>query len=277
MHPVNNTSNNIPSGTWRQRVHQVIFEADTKAGRLFDVILFWAIALSVLAVMLESVRELHEKYETIFFVVEWTFTILFTIELFFRLISVKKPLKYIFSFYGIVDILAILPTYLGLWWVNSSSFRIIRILRLLRIFRVLKLMGFLTQATIISKALKASKQKIMVFLFAVAILTVLLGTLMYLIESADAGFTSIPRSIYWAIVTLTTVGYGDIAPQTPLGQFVASLVMITGYAIIAVPTGIVSSEISKQDIHTNTQACPACGKEGHDDDADYCNHCGAKL
>lgn len=271
------SSNTIPKGTWRQRVHQIIFEADTKAGRLFDVLLFWAIALSVLAVMLESVQSLRVKYESLFFIIEWTFTILFTIELFFRLISVRKPLKYIFSFYGIVDILAILPTYLGLWWVNSSSFRIIRILRLLRIFRVLKLMGFLTQATIIKKALKASKQKIMVFLFAVVILTVLLGTLMYLIESADAGFTSIPRSIYWAIVTLTTVGYGDIAPQTPLGQFVASLVMITGYAIIAVPTGIVSSEISKQEIHTNTQACPNCGKEGHDDDAAYCNHCGAKL
>lgn len=265
---------------WRNKLHQIIFEADTKAGKRFDVLLFWAIALSVLAVMIESVKPIHEKYEFYFIVIEWTFTILFTIEFILRLISVKKPWKYVFSFYGLVDILSILPAYLGLWLVNGSSLRIIRILRLLRIFRVLKLMGFLKQATVINKALKASKQKILVFLFAITILTVLLGTVMYLIESEEAGFTSIPRSIYWAIVTLTTVGYGDIAPLTPLGQFVASIVMITGYAIIAVPTGIVSAEIAKTDefpMQLNTLSCPSCSKEGHDDEAKYCNGCGAKL
>lgn len=269
--------------TWREKLHQIIFEADTKAGKRFDVLLFWAIALSVLAVMLESVKPIHEEYELSFFIVEWTFTILFTLEFILRLLSVKKPLKYVFSFYGLVDILSILPAYLGLWIVTgSSSLRIIRILRLLRIFRVLKLMGFLKQATVLNKALKASKQKIMVFLFAVTILTVLLGTIMYLIESGEDGetaFTSIPRSIYWAIVTLTTVGYGDIAPQTALGQFVASLVMITGYAIIAVPTGIVTSEIVKHDypMQLNTQSCPTCSSEGHDDDAKYCNQCGGEM
>ena len=259
-------------------MHQIIFEADTKAGKLFDVALFWAIAISVLAVMLESVKPLYEKYHFYFFIIEWTFTILFTIEFILRLISVKKPLKYVFSFYGIVDILSILPAYLGLWISHGSSLRIIRILRLLRIFRVLKLMGFLKQASVLNKALKASKQKIMVFLFAVTILTVVLGTIMYIVEGEQSGFTSIPRSIYWAIVTLTTVGYGDIAPQTALGQFIASIVMITGYAIIAVPTGIVSSELSNtKKVHSNTQACMVCSKEGHDDDAEYCNHCGAKL
>lgn len=269
----NNKSN------WRSKLHQVIFEADTKAGRRFDIILFWAIALSVIAVMLESVKSIYAEYEQIFFILEWTFTILFTLEFILRLLSVKKPLKYVFSFYGLVDILSILPAYLGLWVVNGSSLRIIRILRLLRIFRVLKLMGFLKQASVLNKALKESKQKIMVFLFGVTILTVLLGTIMYLIESDEAGFDSIPRSIYWAIVTLTTVGYGDIHPATSLGQFVASIVMITGYAIIAVPTGIVSAEMVKAEIspQLNTQSCPSCSREGHDDNAEYCNHCGSEL
>lgn len=262
---------------WKDSWHEVIFEADTPKGKLFDVVLLWAIALSVLAVMLESVGWIYTEYQSIFVIVEWVFTILFTIEYLLRLATVKQPLKYALSFYGLVDLLSILPTFLGLYFVDGSSLRVIRILRLLRVFRVLKLMSFLNQAQNLRKALKSSRPKIMVFLFAVSVLVVLLGTVMYIIESEEAGFTSIPRSIYWAIVTLTTVGYGDITPQTVLGQSLASVVMIIGYAIIAVPTGIVTSEFVKSDVSSNTKSCPNCSKEGHDDDADHCKFCGSKL
>ena len=265
---------------WKDRWHEIIFEADTAKGKLFDVVLLWAIAISVIAVMLESVGWIYIQYESIFIVVEWVFTILFTIEYLLRLATVKSPLKYALSFYGIVDLLSILPTFLGLYFVDSSSLRVIRVLRLLRVFRVLKLISFLDQSQKLKEALKASKAKILVFLFAISVLVVLLGTVMYIIESEEAGFTSIPRSIYWAIVTLTTVGYGDITPQTVPGQALASVVMILGYAIIAVPTGIVTSEIVKSDgkkISYNTQSCSNCSKEGHDDDAEHCKYCGSKL
>ena len=265
---------------WKDRWHEIIFEADTAKGKLFDVVLLWAIAISVIAVMLESVGWIYIQYESIFIVVEWVFTILFTIEYLLRLATVKSPLKYALSFYGIVDLLSILPTFLGLYFVDSSSLRVIRVLRLLRVFRVLKLISFLDQSQKLKEALKASKAKILVFLFAISVLVVLLGTVMYIIESEEAGFTSIPRSIYWAIVTLTTVGYGDITPQTVPGQALASIVMILGYAIIAVPTGIVTSEIVKSDgkkISYNTQSCSNCSKEGHDDDAEHCKYCGSKL
>lgn len=264
---------------WRDRWHEIIFEADTPKGKLFDVVLLWAIAISVILVMLESVPSIQLEYEHSFFILEWVFTILFSVEYILRLSTVKKPIKYMFSFYGMVDLLSILPTFLGLYFTGSNSLRVIRILRLLRIFRVLKLISFLGQAQKLKDALKSSRDKILVFLFAISVLVVLLGTIMYIIESPEAGFTSIPRSIYWAIVTLTTVGYGDITPQTVLGQTLASVVMIIGYAIIAVPTGIVTSELVKEvkSNSSNTHSCTNCSKEGHSDDAKYCKYCGYKL
>lgn len=269
----------IVPGSWRAKLHEIIFEADTKAGKRFDIFILWAIILSVAVVMLESVNYIREDYGIILLVIEWFFTILFTIEYIARILTVKKPLKYIFSFFGLVDLLSILPSFIGLVFTETHSLRVIRILRLMRIFRVLKLFGFLKQAKVLRDAMRASKQKIMIFLLSVLLIVVILGTIMYIIETPEAGFTSIPRSIYWAIVTLTTVGYGDIAPASALGQTVASLVMIMGYAIIAVPTGIVTSEIIKGDgsTSTNTQACKACSREGHDDDAEFCKYCGDQL
>lgn len=265
--------------SFKQKLQEIIFEADTLAGKRFDILLLWAIGLSVLVVTLESVPSFSEKYSALFRTVEWFFTILFTVEYILRIASVKKPLKYIFSFYGIIDLLSILPTFLGLYVGTTHSIRVIRVLRLLRVFRVLKLIGFVKQAQQLRNALKLSRQKIIVFLLAVLVLVVILGTLMYMLESPEDGFTSIPRSIYWAIVTLTTVGYGDITPQTIFGQTLASVVMIIGYAIIAVPTGIVTAEMvrSTSGTNTNTQACPSCSKEGHADDAKYCKYCGEKL
>ncbi|MFT6746213.1 MAG: voltage-gated potassium channel [Glaciecola sp.] len=261
---------------WKSKLHEIIFEADTPTGKLFDVVLLWSILMSVVVVMLESVESLKLEYGTYFTYIEWSFTILFSIEYTARIISIKKPLKYIFSFYGLVDLLSILPTFLGIFITGTQSLSVIRSLRLMRVFRVLKLGRFLSEANSLKTAMMASKQKIIVFLFAVFSATIILGTLMYLIESKEAGFTSIPRSIYWAIVTLTTVGYGDIAPQTVLGQIIASLIMIIGYGIIAVPTGIVGAEISKAN-STSTRSCTTCSKEGHDDNADFCKHCGSKL
>lgn len=265
-----------PRSAWKDRLHEIIFEADTRAGKRFDIVLLWVILASVAVVMLESVQLIADAYSTWLFVLEWTFTIFFTIEYILRLISVRKPWRYAISFFGIVDLLSILPSYLALFQLGQSSLRIIRIMRLLRVFRVLKLFGFVRQAKQLRFALRASSPKIAVFLLAVLVATVLMGTVMYIIEDPKDGFTSIPRSIYWAIVTLTTVGYGDIAPQTALGQALAGVIMIIGYAIIAVPTGIVSLEMSKAD-NSNTQSCPSCGKEGHDDDATYCKFCAEEL
>lgn len=261
---------------WRTTWHEIIFEADTKAGKTFDVVLLWSILLSVVIVMLESVQELKTEYGQYFTIIEWAFTILFSAEYIARIAVIKKPLKYVFSFYGLVDLLSILPTFMGLYFTGTHSLTVIRTLRLLRVFRVLKLARFLKEASGLQKALLASKQKIVVFLFAVLTVTVILGTVMYLIESEEAGFTSIPRSIYWAIVTLTTVGYGDIAPQTVLGQMIASVIMIIGYGIIAVPTGIVGAEIGKTK-PVSTDACPNCSKEGHEHDATHCKYCGSEL
>lgn len=266
------------NSNWRHRLHEIIFEADTPAGKKFDIILLFAIIISVLVVMLESVPSLASEYGSFFYVVEWIFTILFTIEYIARLISVKKPLRYAISFFGIVDLLSILPTYLAPFYMGTHSIRIIRILRLMRVFRVLKLIGFLKEAKVLRNSLKASWPKITVFLLAVVSLVVILGTIMYIIEDPEAGFTSIPLSIYWAVVTLTTVGYGDIAPVTPIGQFIAAVIMIMGYAIIAVPTGIVAADMNRpQKLSSNTQACPTCMKEGHQDDAVYCRNCGNLL
>lgn len=264
---------------WKSRLHEIIFEADTPEGKAFDVVLLVAILLSVIAVMLESVAAIQLQYKGLFKVLEWVFTILFSIEYLLRVFLTKKPLKYIFSFFGLVDLLSILPSFVGFFIAgNTYSLVTIRSLRLLRVFRVLKLGRYVGGAQTIVTGLKESRPKITVFLVAVMSLAIIMGTLMYMIEGAENGFTSIPRSIYWAIVTLTTVGYGDIAPVTVLGQTIASALMILGYGIIAVPTGIVGAEIAKQEFkNLNTQVCQACSKEGHEDDAVYCKFCGASL
>jgi voltage-gated potassium channel len=265
---------------WRHRWHEVIFEAETPAGKRFDVWLLVAIVLSVLAVLLESVPTLSDRYNDVFVALEWAFTGLFTLEYVARIAVVKRPLRYMLSFYGVVDLLSILPSFIGLALPGSSSLRVIRILRLLRVFRVLKLVGFLQEAQVLISALRSSRRKIMVFLFAVLALVTILGTLMYIIEDENAGFKSIPMSIYWAIVTVTTVGYGDIAPATVPGQILASIIMIIGYAIIAVPTGIVGAELSRSlrnPSQISTEACPSCGRDGHDPDAAHCKHCGIAL
>lgn len=277
-----------PDKGWKHKIHEVIYEADTPMGKGFDIILIILIIISVIIVMLESIKELDAKYHSILLAFEWIITIFFTIEYIARVISIKKPLKYIFSFYGIIDLLSTIPLYISYILAGSQVLLAIRALRLLRVFRILKLVQFLGEASQLKSALKASRAKIIVFLFAVLIVSVLLGTLMYLVEGEEAGFTSIPISIYWTIVTLTTVGYGDIAPITPQGQFIATLIMLVGYGIIAVPTGIVTVEFGKQTkgnsnakegtyVHVNTQSCPSCSAEGHRDDASHCYNCGSKL
>ncbi|MBS9774925.1 MAG: ion transporter [Tenacibaculum sp.] len=263
---------------WREIIHEIIYEADTKEGKLFDVILLFAILFSIAIVMLESVPSIERVYKNEINIAEWIITILFTIEYILRVICIKKPLKYVFSFYGITDFLSTIPKYLSLFFLGTNHLVALRALRLLRVFRILKLTRFIGESNHLMKALKASRARISVFLFFVLILCIILGTIMYLVEGRENGFTNIPISIYWAIVTLTTVGYGDISPQTPLGQFIASVVMILGYAIIAIPTGIVTNELMKnKKINTNTQSCSSCSYEGHDDDALYCKHCGNKL
>ncbi len=263
----------------RHRLHTVIFEADTAVGKAFDVALLIAILASVTAVCLESVEAINVEYGPLLRTIEWGLTIAFTIEYLLRLACVKRPLRYAWSFFGIVDLLAILPSYLSLVFTSAQSLVVIRALRLLRVFRVLKMGHFVAEAEVLMAAFGKSRRKILVFFGAVLTLMFILGTLMYLVEGDESGFTSIPESVYWAIVTMTTVGYGDIAPATVLGKFIASLAMITGYAIIAVPTGIVGVEMHRAGrvAATNTQACPSCGRGDHDDDARHCKHCGAVL
>ena len=270
-------SNKIPY--WKHRLHEIVYEADTQAGRRFDLILLILILLSVVLVMLESITEIHVKYKSELDIMEWIITGLFSAEYITRLIAIKKPLSYVFSFYGIIDLLSTIPKYISLIMSGTDSLIALRALRLLRVFRILKITRFIGESNFLVKALYASRAKISVFLFAVFILCIIFGTLMYLIEEETNGFTSIPRSIYWAIVTMTTVGYGDIAPQTPLGQLLASLIMIMGYGIIAVPTGIVSSEMTHQtkNVDTNTQACLQCNTETHKDGAVFCHQCGTTL
>ena len=275
------TETPIQRSRLKEKIHEIIFEADTPMGRLFDISLLVTISLSVLVVMLESIEYFQVNYATTFFVLEWVFTIIFTIEYILRLYCVYHPWKYARSFFGVVDLLAILPTYISLLFPGSVHyFIVIRALRLMRIFRILKLGHFMKEGSIIVRALRASQAKITVFLTFVLLIVIIIGAIMYLVEGgSNDAFSSIPRSIYWAIVTLTTVGYGDITPQTELGQFLSALVMILGYAILAVPTGIVSAEminVEKNDT-SNTQACRYCGQEGHADDAIYCKFCGHIL
>ncbi|GAB4244210.1 MAG: ion transporter [Ekhidna sp.] len=265
----------------RKKLYIIVFGTDTPAGKLFDVILLWAIVLSVVAVMLESVNEIKAEFAQFFFTLEWTLTILFTIEYVLRLSISAQPKKYAFSFLGIIDLLALLPSYLTLVISGGSYLVVIRSIRLLRVFRILKLGRYLREASVLGNALLASRHKILVFLGAVCTLVLISGTLMYMIEGADSGFTSIPRSIYWAIVTVTTVGYGDIAPQTVLGQTVASALMLLGYAIIAVPTGIVTSEMVQAETEKKREeekrSCGQCGLKQHERDAGFCKRCGSKL
>lgn len=261
---------------FRSRLHEIIFEADTPAGKLFDIVLILCIVSSVIVVMLDSVADLNIQYGQLFLFLEWLFTILFTAEYLLRLGCIGRPGKYARSFYGIVDLLSILPSYVSLLLPAGKFFLVIRILRLLRVFRVLKLVQYVGESNYLQRALWASRRKIAVFLLSVFLLMIIFGSVMYIVEGAENGFTSIPRSIYWAIVTMTTVGYGDISPQTSLGQAIASLVMILGYGIIAIPTGIVTAEMTfRQNI--STQVCPECSTEGHDMNARYCKFCGADL
>lgn len=263
--------------TIKEWIRLVVFEAETPAGKVFDVGLIACILLSVASVMLASIESVMQRYGTILTTLEWVFTIAFTVEYFLRIWVVRKPWYYIRSFYGIVDLLAILPTYLSLFIIDAEYLIVVRMLRVMRVFRILKLIQYLEGSRVIMKALRASRPKITVFIIAVIVLVVIIGSLMYIIEGTEHGFTSIPMSIYWAVVTLTTVGYGDIAPETPLGKTLAAMVMIIGYAIIAVPTGIVTAELTRSDRSTTTRSCRSCSAEAHQDGAEFCYRCGHTL
>jgi len=266
---------------WRAQLHEIIYEADTPMGKIFDIILLILILVSVVVVMLESVARIGIKYYTLFHVMEWIITILFTIEYIARIITVKKPTKYIFSFYGVIDLLATIPLYLSLIFAGTNYLVTVRALRLLRVFRILKITRFVGEGNKLRRALLESRVKIFLFIFTVMILAVIFGTLMYLIEGEESGFNSIPVSVYWCIVTLTTVGFGDIAPVTAVGQFLATIIMILGYGIIAVPTGIVGARYFRANLedntHLNSQVCRNCGFDRHQDNAKYCQNCGESL
>lgn len=272
------TKNNQPqTDNWRKQLHTIIYEADTFGGKLFDVFLLIAIGLSILAISLETVPSVRFEYGQTLRTMQWFFTILFTIEYGLRLISVERPWQYTRSFYGLIDFLATFPTYFALLLPGAQALLVIRVLRLLRIFRVFQMATYLQEAEELRHALWVSRQKIVVFLAAVLTAVVIIGTFMYVVEGEESGFTSIPVGIYWAIVTLSTVGYGDVAPVTPLGQMMAAVVMLLGFGIIAVPTGIVSLELARPTEPISGQACPACGREGHSRDAIYCKYCAAEL
>ena len=264
---------------WRARLHDIAFEADTPVGRKFDVVLFVVITLSVMTVILDSSPAVSASWGPVLRVAEWVFTVIFTIEYVMRLLAVRKPMRYARSFFGIVDLLALLPSYISLFLPSGRYLLIIRVLRLLRIFRVLKLGKYLSEGAVLGHALRASRHKIAVFLATVVTLVVLIGAVMYVVEGEEHGFTSIPVSMYWAIVTLTTVGYGDLAPQTAFGKMLASIVMIIGYGIIAVPTGIVTAELTHaaRENALNMKICPKCRTAGHLADAKFCRKCATPL
>lgn len=262
---------------FRRWLYVVIFRSDTFGGKLFDAVLLVLILASIVVVCLETVEDFYEEYARELFVAEWTFTILFTIEYFLRIYCSPVRRRYIGSFFGVIDLFSILPTYLSLLFVGSQYLAVLRAIRLLRAARIFKLTRFISEGQMLRSALKSSLTKILVFLSTILTLVVIIGTLMYLIEGRERGFTSIPTSIYWTIVTLTTVGYGDISPQTPVGRALASMVMILGYGIIAVPTGIVTVEMSKATQPTQVNPCPTCHKELHEPGADFCSRCGNKL
>ncbi len=265
--------------TLRDRIHEIIFEADTPLGKLFDVVLLIAILVSILCVILESVSGIESRFGAELRVLEWIITILFTFEYILRIYAVSRPWQYIFSFYGLIDFLSLIPTYLSLFLHGTHYLAVLRSLRLLRIFRIFKLARYLGESAELIDALRRSRIKITVFLGTVVTLSLIIGSVMYVVEGPENGFTSIPIGIYWAIVTLTTVGYGDITPVTQFGKTLASIVMLLGYGIIAVPTGIVTSELTaaQKEKKVNTIACPSCGQEGHESDAEYCKYCGDPL
>ena len=263
--------------SFKVKLYEIIFESDTPAGKGFDVLLIISILLSVIVVLLDSVQFYNNKYGDMLYLMEWIFTILFTIEYFLRIYCIKRPVLYIRSFFGIIDLLSIIPTYISIFLPASRYLSVIRILRVLRIFRILKLILYIGEANLLLDALISSRRKITVFLFFMLTLVTIIGSIMYLIEGEANGFTSIPRSIYWAIVTITTVGYGDISPQTELGRLFASFAMILGYATIAVPTGIISAEYSTMKQKFNNTVCPDCANEDHEDDAEFCKTCGSML
>lgn len=267
-----------PDGGIRRVIYEIIFEADTPSGKLFDVILLLAIIASVIAVLLESVLYFRREYGTVLYATEWLFTILFSIEYILRLISVKNPSRYAFSFFGLIDLLATIPTYLSIFLVGIQSLLVIRIFRLLRVFRIFKLTRYLGEANVLLHAMRSSLPKITVFLGVVLATVITMGSFMYLIEGPPNGFSNIPRSIYWAVVTITTVGYGDIAPSTVFGQFMASFLMILGYGIIAVPTGIVSVELAQAlNLPMVLSPCSVCGTKQHLADARFCRSCGTQI
>jgi voltage-gated potassium channel len=264
---------------WRAKAHEIIFEADTPAGKAFDIALIVTILFSVVAVMLESVAPVRARYGSVLRVTEWVITVVFTIEYILRLLCVGQPARYARSFFGIIDLLAILPTYISFFIPGAQALAVVRVLRILRVFRVLKLVQYVKEASVLRQALINSGRKILVFVFVVFTIVIIVGAMMYLVEGEASGFTSIPISVYWAVVTLTTVGYGDISPNTSPGQFLASLIMIMGYAIIAVPTGIVTAAMVRQEgkDKVTTRACSICSAEGHDPDAKFCKFCGEQL
>jgi voltage-gated potassium channel len=264
---------------WRIRLHEIIYESNTVAGKVFDVSLLILIVASIVVVMLDSVGYWHNRYGSLFSRLEWLFTAFFTLEYILRLISIKKPWSYIISFLGIIDLLAIIPGYLSIFYSGAHSLLVFRGLRLLRVFRIFKLTHFLSEMKFLGVALRGSLRKISIFMLTVITLVIILGSVMYMVEERENGFTSIPESIYWAIVTITTVGYGDISPVTPWGKFVASIMMLIGYGIIAVPTGIITTEMASafKNKGQQNEACPNCGKEGHDGDATFCKYCGKEL
>lgn len=263
---------------WRRRIHEIIFEADTRAGKIFDITLLVMILASVVVVCLDSMDEFRNQYHQALWIAEWIFTLAFTTEYTLRIICVRRPLKYIFSFYGLVDLLAILPTFVSLFTPGAEKLAVVRGLRIMRIFRIFKLAHFLSEEANIRRAFWASRAKAAVFLVGLVMVVVIVGAIMHLVEGPENGFTSIPQSIYWAIVTLTTVGYGDIAPQTTPGKVLASLMMIIGYSfIVIVPMGIIYTEMSHPASGISTQACEGCSREGHDHDATFCKYCGDRL
>ena len=262
----------------RQKIKTIIFGTGTKAGKLFDEALIAIIVLSIITVLLESVALYNEKYGNILYLAEWFFTILFSIEYLLRIYCIRLPSSYVFSFYGIVDLLSVIPTYISVLLPGAQALAVIRVLRVLRIFRILKLFQYMGEANHLAKALTASKRKIFIFIFVVMNIVIILGSIMYLIEGEAAGYTSIPKSIYWAIVTLTTVGYGDIAPLTPIGQTISAFIMLIGYSIIAVPTGIVTTELAfSKSGFKNKTTCAVCDKDDLIRGSLYCRHCGAKI
>jgi voltage-gated potassium channel len=271
------TGAQYPEASWRQRLHTIIFESDTAGGKAFDIVLLVSIIASVIVIMLDSVASIQARYGPLLWGLEWAFTILFTIEYGLRLASVRRPLAYMGTFFGVVDLLAIIPTYLSLLVPGTQYLLVVRVLRLLRIFRILKLAEYLQQGQTLGRALLASRHKIIVFLLTVVTVVIIVGAVMYVVEGPASGFSDIPTSVYWAVVTLTTVGYGDIAPKTALGKALAVVVMLLGYGIIAVPTGIVTLELSRASAAPSGQSCSHCGAEGHDADARFCKYCGGAL